>query len=69
MNKGDEDIIVILKSVYDEYFFKECHKQVTSLPSLTVSKVLELLVKKESEIKDVLIPLVVNILNVKYQTL
>ena len=69
LNKGDEDIIVILKSVYDEYFFKECHKQVTSLPSLTVSKVLELLVKKESEIKDVLIPLVVNILNVKYQTL
>ena len=69
MNKEVEEIITILKKIYDEYFFKECHKQVTSLVSLTVSKTLELLVKKESEIKDVLIPLVVNILNLKYQTL
>ena len=69
LNNLAEDTIVILKNVYDEYFFKECHKQVSSLPALTVSKVLELLVKKESEIKDVLIPLVVNILNLKYQTL
>ncbi|MFX1497593.1 MAG: V-type ATPase subunit [Promethearchaeota archaeon] len=69
LSKSDEDIIAILKSIYDEYFLKECHKEVTSLASLTTSKVLELLVKKESEIKDVLIPLVVNIINLKYQTL
>jgi len=69
LNKNVEDIIALVKSIYDEYFFKECHKQVSSLPALTVSKVLELLVKKESEIKYVLIPLVVNILNLKYQTI
>ncbi len=68
-NKSTEDIIAILKGVYDEYFFKECHKQISSLSALTASKVLELLVKKESEIKYVLIPLVVNIINLKYQTL
>ncbi|MFX1476775.1 MAG: V-type ATPase subunit [Promethearchaeota archaeon] len=69
LNKSVEDISAILKMIYDEYFFKECLKQVNSLVSLTVSKVLEVLVKKESEIKDVLIPLVVNILYLKYQTL
>ena len=69
LNSNFDGIIIILKTIYKNYFLKECQKQITSLASISISKVLSILVQKETEIKDVLIPIVINILHSKYQIL
>ncbi len=69
LSVSGEDIIERLRLIYEEYFFLECKKQMNSLASISMSKILEIIVKKEREIRDYIIPKVVSILHEKYQSI
>ena len=51
------------------YFFKTFHEKIDDIESQSIFRIMELLIKKDNEIKIHVLPKVVNILHEKYKVL
>lgn len=58
-----------LQNIYQEYFFKKNHLIIDDIDFSTVYKIIELLVKKDKEIKFDIMPNVIRLIHNKYERL
>ncbi|MFX1325778.1 MAG: hypothetical protein ACFE8N_12565, partial [Promethearchaeota archaeon] len=66
---NQKHIIHSIEELYLNYYFKKFKIQIDDIDLITIFKILEVIIKKEEEIRFSIIPIVVNILHRKYRTL
>ena len=64
-----EHFIWSLEGLYQEYFFKKFKIIIEDIDKITIFRIMELLIKKEKEIKFDIIPYIVEVLHEKYELL
>lgn len=62
-------LIHSIEKLYLNYYFKKFKVQIDDIDSITIFRILEILIKKEEEIRFNIIPMVVNILHANYRKL
>jgi vacuolar-type H+-ATPase subunit C/Vma6 len=62
-------LIHSIEKLYLNYYFKKSKIQIDDIDSITIFRILEILIKKEEEIRFNIIPMVVKILHAKYKKL
>lgn len=66
---NQKHIIHSIEELYLNYYFKKFKIQIDDIDLITIFKILEVIIKKEEEIRFSIIPMVVNILHSKYRAL
>jgi len=64
-----EHFIWSLEGLYQQYFFNKLKIKVDDIEYITIFRIMELLIRKDKEIRFDILPLVIKILNAKYDIL
>ncbi|MFX0076775.1 MAG: hypothetical protein ACFE96_15130, partial [Candidatus Hermodarchaeota archaeon] len=64
-----DQLIKSIEEFYINYYFKKFKIKIDDIESYTISKILEVLIKKEKEIRFEILPLVIKIINKNFRVL
>lgn len=68
-NINEEQIIQSIEEFYITYYFRKFKIKIDDIAYYTISKILEVLIKKEKEIRFEILPMVIKIINKKFKIL
>lgn len=66
---NEKHILLSLEKLFQKYYFKKFQVKIDDIDFLTIYKILELVIKKENEIRFIIIPKVVKITHEKFRNL
>ena len=66
---NEKHLMISLENIYLTYCFKKFHIKIDDIDNITIYKILEILIKKEYEIKFIILPNVVRLSEQKYRKL
>ncbi len=64
-----EHFVYSIQEIYQKYYFKKFKIKIDDIDSITIFRILELIIKKENEIQFKIIPKVIKIINKKFEEL